>query len=600
MLRPTTATANLPLLTVLDDDSVWASGDQNKRQVYDLSFQADMQGVTALRNSRCLPDDRSAPVPRAGASVLRGAVWRFLLERDFRNRCRPRPCSQVRLGRANRIAGGVSAPRQRPSTAIRSRAGRSMVGQAKPASRPIFQFRRAAARFVRFDDSTVVRLAYYCGRPGTVSHCSVTRDARPGWRPRSGPARSTNAALLKPEESYSTADRQQLMAYYLVDRARSWLPRRSARDRKSCVTARCRPNRRRWLSASGRQIIRGQPSSISAASSCSRPIGSSPTCCRCLPPLPAEVTHNRLAFARWLVDGRNPLTGRVTVNRMWQALFGRGLVRTTEDFGYQGELPTHPELLDWLAVQIVNEHWSLKQMLQLIVTSATYQQSSRAERRTWSTSAIRRTSCWRARPRASGCEAELVRDVMLRSSGLLSAKIGGPSVFPPQPPGVTSEGTYGPLTWNTSTGEDRYRRGLYTFAKRTAPYAMTAAFDGPSGEACTARRETSNTPLQALTLLNDAVAVEAAQALGRAIADGPGTDRERAALLFRRVIARPPSDRESDLMLAFLDQQRTRLASGELKGAEIAGAAEGDVAARAAWTLVARAVLNLDEAVTKE
>ncbi len=194
----------------------------------------------------------------------------------------------------------------------------------------------------------------------------------------------------------------------------------------------------------------------------------------------------------------------------------------------------------------------------------------------------------------------MIRDVVLGSSGLLSAKIGGPSVFPPQPPGVTSEGTYGALAWTTSTGEDRYRRGLYTFAKRTAPYAMTAAFDGPSGEACTARRETSNTPLQALTLLNDAAMVEAAQALGRAIAERPGTDRERVVLLFRRVVIRPPAEHEADLILAFLEHQRERLASGELKAAEIAGNGEGDVPARAAWTLVARAILNLDEAVTKE
>jgi hypothetical protein len=313
--------------------------------------------------------------------------------------------------------------------------------------------------------------------------------------------------------------------------------------------------------------------------------------------LPADAPHNRLGLAGWLVDGRNPLVGRVTVNRLWQALFGRGLVRTSEDFGYQGELPSHPELLDWLAVELVNQHWSLKQMLRLMVTSATYQQASGL-----TPALVERDpqNVLLARGPRFRLEAELIRDVTLGTSGLLSAKIGGPSVFPPQPPGVSSEGTYGPLTWNNSTGEDRYRRGLYTFAKRTAPYAMTAAFDGPSGEACTARRETSNTPLQALTLLNDAVAVEAAQALGRAIADTSGTDSDRAVLLFRRVIARPPSQRERDLILAFLDQQRGRLASGELKGAEIAGVADGDVPARAAWTLVARAVLNLDEAVTKE
>jgi hypothetical protein len=197
-------------------------------------------------------------------------------------------------------------------------------------------------------------------------------------------------------------------------------------------------------------------------------------------------------------------------------------------------------------------------------------------------------------------EAELIRDLTLQASGLLSDKIGGPSVFPPQPPGASSEGAYGPLEWKTSTGEDRFRRGLYTFAKRTAPFAMTAAFDGPSGEACTARRDISNTPLQALTLLNDTAVVEAAQALGRTIADSPGSDNERAVLLFRRVLTRPPSDLERELTLTFLARQRARLGGGELKAAEIAGTADGDAAARAAWTLVARAILNLDEAVTKQ
>ena len=156
-------------------------------------------------------------------------------------------------------------------------------------------------------------------------------------------------------------------------------------------------------------------------------------------------------------------------------------------------------------------------------------------------------------------DAELLRDCVLTASGLLSAKIGGPSVFPPQPPGVTSEGTYGPLAWNVSMGEDRYRRGLYTFSKRTAPYAMFTTFDAPSGEACVARREVSNTPLQALTLLNDQVFVEAAQALGKQMAAQPGTETERVTLLFRRCLTRPPTAEETDLLLKFYTAQKERL-----------------------------------------
>src|SRR5207302_818772 len=171
-----------------------------------------------------------------------------------------------------------------------------------------------------------------------------------------------------------------------------------------------------------------------------------------------------LRFAEWLVDPRNPLVGRVTMNRQWAAFFGRGIVRTTEDFGYQGEPPSHPELLDWLAVEFVRQGWSLKKMHRLIVTSATYQQSSRVTPDLLEKDAQNKLLARGPRVRL---EAELVRDVALKSGGLLAAKLGGPSVFPPQPPGVSSEGAYGPLTWNVSTGPDRYRRGLYTFSKRT-------------------------------------------------------------------------------------------------------------------------------------
>jgi hypothetical protein len=189
---------------------------------------------------------------------------------------------------------------------------------------------------------------------------------------------------------------------------------------------------------------------------------------------------------------------------------------------------------------------------------------------------------------------------VLRTSGLLSFKLGGQSVFPPQPPGITSEGAYGPLAWNVSSGDDRYRRGIYTFAKRTTPYAMFATFDGPSGEACVARREVSNTPLQALTMLNDAVVVEAAQALGRELASNSGVVADRIHALFRRCLTRPPTDSERQLLVQFLETQRQRLAAKELDAAAIAGEGEGDVVERAAWTLVARAVLNLDQMIMKE
>jgi len=193
-----------------------------------------------------------------------------------------------------------------------------------------------------------------------------------------------------------------------------------------------------------------------------------------------------------------------------------------------------------------------------------------------------------------------VRDTALTASGLLSEKIGGPSVFPPQPPGVTTEGAYAAFEWRTSQGEYRYRRGLYTFAKRTAPYAMSAVFDAPSGEACLARRDRSDTPLQALTMLNDQAITECAQAMGKLACEDKGGDADRATLLFRRCVTRPPTPDEQEKLTQFYQAQVARLSSGDLKAADILDGKTGDHAnEEAAWTAVARVLLNLDETITK-
>jgi Protein of unknown function (DUF1553) len=286
------------------------------------------------------------------------------------------------------------------------------------------------------------------------------------------------------------------------------------------------------------------------------------------------------------------------MNRQWAAFFGRGIVKTVEDFGYQGQSPTHPELLDWLAKRLVEERWSMKAMHRLIVTSATYRQSSRV---TPELLARDGENTLLARGPRVRLEAEVIRDSLLRAGGLLYEKIGGPSVFPPQPPGVSTEGAYGNLVWNVSAGGDQYRRGLYTFSKRTAPYAMFTTFDGPTGEVCVARREVSNSPLQALTLLNDPVFQEAARALGGIVASGPGTVEERVTRLVSRCLGRKPRSEEMSALVRFAGVQLERLRRGELKAAEIAGGGvSGDeLLQRAVWTIVARAILNLDEMVTK-
>jgi hypothetical protein len=314
------------------------------------------------------------------------------------------------------------------------------------------------------------------------------------------------------------------------------------------------------------------------------------------PRLPAGSPRNRLTFARWLVSRENPLTARVTVNRQWAAFFGHGLVRTPQDFGVQGEPPTHPELLDWLAVDFMDEGWSLKKLHKLIVMSATYQQSSHVTPERLARDPDNRLLGRGPRARL---DAEIVRDAVLAASGLLSRKIGGPSVYPPQPASVTTEGTYGAVAWKPSEGEDRYRRSLYTFSKRTAPFAMFATFDGPSGEACVPRRDVSNTPLQALTLLNDVMFTEAAQQLGRTFASTPGSVDERVGRLFRRCLIRPPGPEELADLVAFYNSQKQRFEAHELNAAEVAGEGPGDVNERAAWTVLARVLFNLDEMIAK-
>jgi hypothetical protein len=314
-----------------------------------------------------------------------------------------------------------------------------------------------------------------------------------------------------------------------------------------------------------------------------------------LPPLPEGMPPDRLTFARWLVSPDHPLTARVTVNRAWETFFGRGLVKTSQDFGYQGEAPTHPELLDWLAVDFVKQGWSLKKLHKLIVTSATYQQSSHV---TAALLAKDSDNKWLARAPRPRLEAEIVRDSVLQSAGILSPKMGGPGVFPPQPDGVVDV-AYGKFDWIASKGDDRYRRAIYTFTKRTAPFAMYGTFDAPSGETCVARRDVSNTPLQALTLMNDIMLVEAAQALGKLTAQRQGEPEARIEFMFRRVLARMPSASETAALKTFLNTQRQRLDSKELDAGIVSGSKDPGNLEHATWTLLARALFNLDEFVTR-
>jgi hypothetical protein len=579
-LAPDKASSNLPHLSVEADGSVFVSGDQSKRDLYRLEFRNDRAGIRAIRLD-VLPDDR-LPNHGPGRVFYEGPPGDFFL-------------SEVQVtadGKPIRLAGASSSWPAANSASVAidgdPQSGWSINGGQGRAHSAVFRFGTPLPRA----NVLVVELLferYHAAGLGRF-RISVTSDPRPVEARETPP--EIESLLLMAEQKRTPDQVAALRRYHLmvapelanereaIDQLRKGLPkyqttlvmeeRREDNPRPTFVH-----NRGEFLQPTERV----KPGTLSF-----------------LPPLPKGSRGTRLDLARWLASPENPMTGRVTMNRHWAAFFGKGLVRTVEDFGYQGEPPTHPELLDWLAVRLVEQGWSIKAMHRLIVTSATYRQSSRVTPELLAKDPENRLLARGPRVRM---EAEMIRDSALRISGLLSEKIGGPSVFPPQPPGVTTEGAYGGLTWRVSPGGDGYRRGLYTFSKRTTPYAMFTTFDAPSGEVCVARREVSNSPLQALTLLNDPVFEEAAQALGRLMASSGGSVQDRARLLFRRCLTRPPDSDELAMLVQFYRIQKSRLERKELDAAKIAGPGDGDPIERAAWAILSRALLNADEAVMK-
>jgi hypothetical protein len=332
--------------------------------------------------------------------------------------------------------------------------------------------------------------------------------------------------------------------------------------------------------------------------------------------------ESRLAFAKWLMDGRSPTTARAVVNRLWQAYFGIGIVTTPEDFGMQCEPPSHPELLDWLACELMQptikaggpksqseeNPWSLKHIHRLIVTSATYRQSSKVTPELYTRDPYNRLLARGSRLRVEG---EIVRDIALSASGLLNPRIGGPAIFSPAPDFLFQPpASYAPFPWKEEIGSDRYRRAVYTFRRRSTPYPVLQVFDAPNGDFSCVRRMRSNTPLQALASLNETVFVECAQALARKTLESGGqTDDERITYAFRRALSRQPTPDEESELASLLHKQTNRIAEGWVNPNEIA-TGKNEVAAHlpkgatptqlAAYTVVCRVLLNLDETITKE
>lgn len=559
IIEPADWNTNLPKLEVEEDGAIFASGDFTKRDVYTLRF--DLKGtkpITAIR-LEVLPDPR-LPARGPGRSYYEGRDGDFFLS-ELTARVGGKKVeftsASAGFGKIAVGSGGADATNVFDgkgstgwSTATREGERHELVlnlatpitGASKLEIELLFE-RHFVAALGKF------RFA--------VSSSPKPAQARPGMA--ADPLNATEAEMQLDYVRYAPDFEKQREP---LVKLRKQIPKPPTtlvfRERSmDHVRPTFRHHRGEYLQA--KETV-------------------APAVPEIFEPIPEGQPANRLSFAQWLVSDRNPLVARVTVNRAWQQFFGRGLVESIADFGTQSAPPSHPELLDWLAVDFVENGWSLKRLHRHIVLSATYRQSSRMN-----PEMLERDpdNILLARGPRFRLDAEAIRDVGLKASGLLSNKMFGPSVFPVQDSTIYAA-AYGKPKWNPSKGEDQYRRSLYTFSKRTAPFAAFTVFDAPTGETCTARRERSNTPLQALTMLNDQMFVEMAEGLANEAIQKHADSRERVQFILRRCLTRPPSESEIATLLNFQEAQQERLKDESL-----------------AWVLTARAVINLDETITK-
>lgn len=600
---PTSVKANLATMTVLGDDSVLTSGDVTKNDIYDLEFDLGDRTITDVRIEALLDD--SLPTGGPGRQTIE--VANASSEGDFflselsgsiveRSDKSERTIADLSFGSA---IATYTTPGLSPESAFDGRAdsGWRVMGRVGKPHAAVFRLKEPI--HITANQRLKMRLQHESFYPAGLGRFRISFADTKEMPPIALYPDELATTVKLPASERSTDAEKLVREYFLlhtpelkdgqakIEELRKKLPKalNALVMRERSVEPRITQRHHRGEFLKVDEVVQpGVP--------------------EFLPPLSPDVATNRLEFARWLVSLDNPLVARVFVNRQWQAFFGRGIVQTLEDFGVQGEYPTHPELLDYLALEFVRQGWSMKRLHKAIVMSATYQQSDRVTpellERDPENKLLGRAPRFRV-------EAESVRDVVLKASGLISLRVGGPSVFPDQPAGIT-EAAYGPLAWNVSAGEDRFRRGLYTFNKRTAPFAVFGLFDAPSGEACVPRRTTSNTPLQALAILNDTVMMSAARALATStLKVETRNSRAIAELMFRRCATRPATDREVDWICDFQINQRAGLTK-EANDVEQLIGAEGkrdelptgvDNTALAAWIATARALLNLDETLIR-
>ncbi|MBD3676269.1 MAG: DUF1553 domain-containing protein [Planctomycetaceae bacterium] len=565
-VAPVKVTTNLPNITILEDKSVLVSGDQTKNDIFTVNLTTDRARLTAIR-LEALPHE-SLPYGGPGRATIHAGVEKggefFLSEIKFEMKqgkeadWEPVNIASVNasFSRDNRLA--------EHSIDGKTDTGWSVNPRIAERHQAVYQFEKPIENKsgeIQFR----IRMEHESFHPAGLGRFRFSVTDQAGELKAFDRPLEIERILKKPKKLRTSEEKQALMQRFLevtplLKKEQDHLAnlKKQLPEYPTTLVMQERPER---FPRTTHRHHRGEFLSPRE--------DLEPAVPDVLHDIPKEALNNRLTFAKWLVDRENPLTARVIMNRHWEAFFGRGIVRTTEDFGLQGELPSHPKLLDWLAVEFMDRGWRLKEMHKLIVLSETYRQSAAISERA---ADIDPMNVYLSHAPRVRLEAELVRDQVLAAAGLLSQKIGGPSVFPPQPPGIT-EAAYGRLNWVVSQGEDRYRRGLYTFNKRTAPYAMFSTFDAPSGEACISRRDPSNTPLQALTMLNSEVLIESAQHLAlRTLHEYPGDPDQQIRALFRDTLVRPPSEQELTLLHRFYDSQRNELSHHEQDAHLLVGA----------------------------
>ena len=582
-------------LMKLDDSSLRVTGNFPGNDVYRVTVRPGLSSLTAIRLN-VLADPQ---LPGGGPG--RVAPGNFILSEFTVEQLAPagdgRAAREIVFRRA---IADFEQPKWPVAAAIdgKRKTGWGVAGQLGRGHHAVF----IAERPVPLPDDAVLRvtLDQQYGNNRTIGRFQLlATDADPE---AAGVPNWVAELLRQPADKRTTKQAQRLRAFYLdLSEQRAKLKQQRTRFEatlKKLVPATTLVMRERSEPRVTRRLIRGDFLDPAEPVTAGTPA--------VLPPLSTARSPNRLDLAKWLVDGSNPLVARVTVNRAWSRLYGHGLVETLEDFGTRGARPSHPELLDWLADEFVRGGWSLKRLHRLLVTSATYRQSSRVSPAALARDPRNRLFARAARFRLT---AELIRDNALAVSGLLSDKMRGPPVFPYQPPGVWNHIGVTSNVWATSAGEDLYRRGVYVYWRRTVPYPSFVNFDGPSREACAVARSRSNTPLQALTLLNDPVFFEAAARLaGRLLAELPAgtTPAERVGLAFRLATARRPEPVETAVLVDRFRVERSRYAEDPEAARALVNRWAGEIAAGvdpvelAAWVHVANVILNLDEVITRE